>query len=78
MDIKNEIVRILDEIGIDSSDSQQLININSIQYITIIVEIEQLLEIELPDFILESTIIEDLDVFVNTIINIYRDKEKIL
>lgn len=49
MNIREELQNIFEENGVDTSDSQQLREIDSVQYITIIVEIEQKFNIVLPD-----------------------------
>ena len=71
MDIRNEIVRIFEENGVDFSDSQQLSDVDSIRYVSIIVEIEQLLCITLPDFVLSQNEFKDFDEFVNILIDTY-------
>ena len=71
MDIRNEIVRIFEENGVDFSDSQQLSDVDSILYVSIIVEIEQLLCITLPDFVLSQNEFKDFDEFVNIVIDTY-------
>ena len=71
MDIRNEIVRIFEENGVDFSDSQQLSDVDSIRYVSIIVEIEQLLCIILPDFVLSQNEFKDFDEFVNIVIDTY-------
>ncbi len=71
MDIRNEIVRIFEENGVDFSDSQQLSDVDSIRYVSIIVEIEQLLCITLPDFVLSQNEFKDFDEFVNIVIDTY-------
>ena len=71
MDIRNEIVRIFEENGVDFSDSQQLSDVDSIRYVSIIVEIEQLLCITLPDFVLSQNKFKDFDEFVNIVIDTY-------
>lgn len=73
--IKNELIRICEENGVDPSDDQQLINVDSIQYISIIVEIEQFFEIVLPDDLLSENGLVDFDCFVSTVRNIYEGSQ---
>lgn len=67
MNIREELQNIFEENGVDTSDSQQLREIDSVQYITIIVEIEQKFNIVLPDSYIEKNVAEDFDVFVDMI-----------
>ncbi len=78
MVIRDEVIRIFEENGVDVTDAQSLIDVDSIQYISIIVEIEQFMGIILPDFILAQNEFEDFDAFVGIIRDIYEhqnDKE---
>lgn len=72
--IKKDLERIFDENGVDSSDQQQLNDIDSIQYISIIVEIEQLFNIVLPDFVLSQNKFIDFDRFVSIVTNLYENR----
>lgn len=67
MNIREKLQNIFEENGVDTSDSQQLREIDSVQYITIIVEIEQKFNIVLPDSYIEKNVAEDFDVFVDMI-----------
>ena len=48
-----------------------LSDVDSIRYVSIIVEIEQLLCITLPDFVLSQNEFKDFDEFVNIVIDTY-------
>lgn len=76
MDIKKQILQIFYENGIDPSESFQLSEIDSIQYVSVIVEIEQLLEIVLPDYLLSKNEIVDFEGFVNTVAHEYQKKQE--
>ena len=70
MDIKDEIERIFEENGVDAQDKDQLMEIDSLQYMTIIVEIEQKYGIVFPDEYLERNMVEDFEKFVNTVVGL--------
>lgn len=76
MDIRSEIIRIFNENGVDSSDENQLISIDSVQYISIIVEIEQYFGIVLPDYIIAQNEFENFDRFINIITEILVEQTK--
>lgn len=76
MKLKNELIRIFEENGIDPSDNQQLIDIDSIQYISIIVEIEQCFGIVLPDYLLSENKFIDFDGFAFIVQNVYEESHK--
>ena len=76
MKLKNELIRIFEENGIDPSDNQQLIDIDSIQYISIIVEIEQCFGIILPDYLLSENKFIDFDGFAFIVQNVYEESYK--
>ncbi len=73
MDIRNLIIKtIQDTIGNENVIMEQSlrdIGINSIQFVRIIVNIEQELQVELPD---EYTIYDD-DMTANTLVNIVEE-----
>ncbi len=73
MDIRNLIIKtIQDTIGNENVTMEQSlrdIGINSIQFVRIIVNIEQELQVELPD---EYTIYDD-DMTANTLVNIVEE-----
>lgn len=76
MKLKNELIRIFEENGIDPSDNQQLRYIDSIQYISIIVEIEQCFGIVLPDYLLSENKFIDFDGFAFIVQNVYEESYK--
>ncbi len=76
MKLKNKLIRIFEENGIDPSDNQQLMDIDSIQYISIIVEIEQCFGIVLPDYLLSENKFIDFDGFAFIVQNVYEESYK--
>lgn len=72
MDFKQQIICIFNENGIDPLEQIQLKEIDSIQYISIIVEIEQLFGIVLPDFLLMRNEFVDFEAFINVVAEEYR------
>ena len=73
MDIKTEIERIFEENGINITDPDSLENIDSIQYVTIIVEIEQFFNITLPDYFLVDNALTDFQKLINIVTDIYEN-----
>ena len=73
MDIKTEIERIFEENGINITDPDRLENIDSIQYVTIIVEIEQFFNITLPDYFLVDNALTDFQKLINIVTDIYEN-----
>lgn len=70
MDINLKVEKIFEENGVNITDPESLENIDSIQYVTIIVEIEQLFNITLPDYFLAENALVDFPKLVNIISNI--------
>lgn len=70
MDIMDEIERIFEENGVDAQDKDQLMEMDSLQYMTIIVEIEQKYGIVFPDEYLERNMVEDFEEFVNAVVGL--------
>ena len=62
--VKNKINQIMQQNGVQNSDSQ----INSITYISIICDIEEFFNIVLPDELLNRNILKNSDVVANYII----------
>lgn len=75
MNIELEIERIFDENGIDISKLDDLESIDSIQYITIVVEIEQFFNIILPDYFLAENIILDIRKLINIVTELYESSK---
>lgn len=73
MNIKTEIERIFEENGINITDPDSLENIDSIQYVTIIVEIEQFFNITLPDYFLVDNALADFQKLINIVTDIYEN-----
>lgn len=72
--IKKDIMCIFEENGVDVNDPNMLEQIDSLQYITIIVEVEQLLDIALPDFVISSNAFKDFDGFLNIVMDTYQNR----
>lgn len=53
MNIKDTVVKILGENGIEIDDEGVLLNLESLSFISTLVDIEQTFDIELPDEFLE-------------------------
>lgn len=73
MNIKTEIKRIFEENGVNISDPDSLENLDSIQYVTIIVEIEQFFNITFPDYILADNAFVDFQKFINIVSDLYEN-----
>lgn len=71
MNVKAEIERIFMENGINETDPSILENIDSVQYVTIIVEIEQFFNITLPDYFLADNALADFQKLIITVTDIY-------
>lgn len=73
-EIKNELNRILDELGlIEETDDEKRINfdeLDSIQIIAAIVEIEECFDIEIPDEYLVAEFFEDENHIVEVIVEL--------
>lgn len=67
MSIRGDIIEIFEENGIDAKNIDSFNDIESIQYISIIVEIEQKFDISLPDYLLALDDILDFDQFVDIV-----------
>ena len=67
MNIHDQIVEIFEENGIDVENADSFNNIESIQYISIIVDIEQKFDVSLPDYILTRDDILNFDQFADIV-----------
>lgn len=68
------IIDIFIENGINIEDRMVVTDIDSLVYMTIIVEIEQKFNIVLPDTVLSDNVFNDMDGFVNIIYQIVNGK----
>lgn len=59
--IRSLMAKVLEENGVDINDSDSLNAMDSLQYISSLVSLEEKVEIELPDEILVHNIFTDLD-----------------
>ena len=75
MNVKEIVLTIFEENGVNPTDKQALIDVDSVQYISIIVEIEQTLDIVMPDYILSQNEFVDIESFIDLLKNLYEDKE---
>lgn len=67
MNIHDQIVEIFEENGVDVENADSFNNIESIQYISIIVDIEQKFDVSLPDYILTRDDILNFDQFADIV-----------
>ena len=67
MNIHDQIVEIFEENGVDAENADSFNNIESIQYISIIVDIEQKFDVSLPDYILTRDDILNFDQFADIV-----------
>lgn len=67
MNIHDQIVEIFEENGVDVENADSFNNIESIQYISIIVDIEQKFDVPLPDYILTRDDILNFDQFADIV-----------
>ena len=67
MNIHDQIVEIFEENGVDVENADSFSNIESIQYISIIVDIEQKFDVSLPDYILTRDDILNFDQFADIV-----------
>jgi len=71
MNIHNDILGIFEENGIEIDDKNSFKEMDSIQYISSIVEIEQKFNIVLPDYILSRDEIINFDQFIKVVVETY-------
>lgn len=76
MDVYDDIRCIFEENGVDMTSEVQINDIESLQYISIIVELEQKLNIILPDSILVRDNILTINHFVNVVVETYNQNIK--
>ena len=69
-DVKRIIEEILNDNGINVSNKITISEMDSIVYMTIIVEIEQQFDIVLPDSVLTSNVLENLDELSDLIVQL--------
>ena len=67
MNIKDMIVKILEENGVEISDGEVLSNIDSLSLISTIVSIEQEFDIEFPDEFLVTGKFDTVEDFVRVV-----------
>lgn len=65
--MKNQLINIFENYGIDPNDPADLSDVDSLQYIAILVEIENTFKIELPDEYLDSNMFLDMELFLNNV-----------
>lgn len=70
--VKNLLTTIFYENGVEESQFDSLPTIESIQYITIIVEIEQTLNIIIPDYFFDYKNISNFEQFLDMVVYEYR------
>ncbi len=70
MDRKSIIYNIIEDNGVELSDKTIMKEIDSIQYISIVVEIEQTFSTVLPDHLLSIGDFNNIDQFVSAVIDV--------
>lgn len=68
MNIKDTVVKILGENGIEIDDAGVLLNLESLSFISTLVDIEQTFDIELPDEFLEIGKFDTVDDLVRGVV----------
>lgn len=68
MNIKDTVVKILGENGIEIDDEGVLLNLESLSFISTLVDIEQTFDIELPDEFLEIGKFDTVDDLVRGVV----------
>ena len=67
-ELKRVLTIIFEENGISIDDSDTIQTIDSLQYMSILLAIEEELNIEFPDIVLSKNIFENLNEFIENII----------
>lgn len=67
MSVREKINMILEQNGVDCDNKVELEEMDSLTYISCIVDIEETFNIELPDSLLEKNWLEDLNEFAQFI-----------
>lgn len=70
MDRKSIIYKIIEDNGVELSDKTIMKEIDSIQYISIVVEIEQTFSTVLPDHLLSIGDFNNIEQFVGAVIDV--------
>ena len=73
-EVINKLINIFEDNGIDVENQNIISEIDSLVYMTIIVEIEQIFNIDLPDTVLKENVFNDIDGFSNVIYQIVNGK----
>lgn len=73
-EVINKLINIFEDNGIDVENQNIISEIDSLVYMTIIVEIEQIFNIVLPDTVLKENVFNDIDGFSNVIYQIVNGK----
>lgn len=74
MDVRNKLLMIFEENGINTVNEISLKDIDSLQYISILVSIEEELGIEFPDSVLTQNIMGDIDGLCELIVFLLGDR----
>jgi acyl carrier protein len=76
LNIKESIIECLAECGIDISRDNYVDEIDSVTYVSCLVELEQKFEIVFPDEYLAENFFEEIDKLVSIIEALVQDKDK--
>ena len=74
MDIESKLIEIFNDYSIDIYNEQQVSDIDSIEYISLIIEIEDSFDIEIPDEFLDGNIFFNIDMLKSLILNMINMK----
>lgn len=66
-DLINIIADILEENGVNIDDTNSLVEMDSLQYVSVLVAIEEKLNVELPEAVLSTNIFSELDHVIDII-----------
>jgi len=77
MNIKEKINQSLNNFGYDLNDEELLKKIDSLTFISMILELEEIFEIEIPDSLLNYEILTNIDTFVSVLNALIEDKHDI-
>lgn len=65
--MKEQLIALFENYGIDPLNAEEVAEMDSLQYIGILIEIENTFQIELPDEYLENNMFEDMDSFFQNV-----------
>lgn len=75
MNIHDELIVMLDELGVVTGEKGEFIDMDSITFITMVIRIEETFGISFPDDLLNSSAINTISNLETIIINVLSDGE---